>query len=583
MTAATDNARPWNDCRLFILGLDGGSFDLIHPWVKEGKLPNFGRYLNESSSGELQSTLPPMTFPGWSTMMTGKNPGRHGIYDFTQRRLGTYEIDIINAADRKAKTIWRILSDAGRRVASVGVPVSFPPEPVNGVMISGFDAPVNDSRIMFPPELFEELNGAMGGYVTSADFARDIAKGRIDQSVAALLASVDRKWATAEYLLKREPWDCMMLVFGETDACIHYFWKYHDPASPHHDPVTAQKTRDPILAVYQRVDRYLGELLDHLPKDATVMLVSDHGVGGSSDKILHLNRWLEQQGLLRFRSTSLSGRLRRIQMKLLNSAKSWVRTVLPKPMIRRIRFRQKGMGMKLESHLRFSILDWKNTTVYSEETPYYPNLWINLKGRDPDGIVEPGADYERVRQSVIDLLQSWRDPDTGQPVVRKAYRREEIYQGPHLDKAPDLIIEWNLDQGYAYLSRPTTASSGRLAVERISYREMQRSNFMINRSGSHREMGIFAVKGPGVKKGHWLAGARIQDVAPTVLYLLDRPVPTDMDGSVLKDGLTEAQLAMRPVQYQEAETAPSEEAAYVYSAEENEKVSERLKSLGYME
>jgi len=570
--------------KFVIIGLDGGSFDLIRPWVKEGRLPNFKKILEGSASGEMQSTLPPMTFPGWSTLMTGKNPGKHGVFDFTQRQFGNYEIAIINAADRKAKTFWRILSDAGRRVASIGVPVTYPPEPINGVMISGFDAPVNDPKIMYPPELFDELKNEIGGYILSADFVRDVVKGQIDQAVAALVESVERKWATVRYLQKRESWDCLMIVFGETDAGMHYFWKYHDATSPHFPSETTRKIHDPLLTLYQKVDQCLGELLEDLPEDTTLMLVSDHGVGGSSDKIVHLNLCLERQGLLRFRSSTFSGTIQQLQMKFLNSAKSWARAVLPKKILKRLRFKQKGMGMKVESHLRFSSIEWKQTYAYSEETPYYPNIWINLKGRDPDGIVAPGQEYESVRQSVIDLIQAWKDPETGQSVVQKVYRREEVYQGPHVDKAPDLIIQWNLDRGNAYLSRPSYAASSRQPIEKIPIRELQKSKFMINRSGSHRPMGIFAVQGKGIKKDYPLVGARIEDVAPTLLYLMGLPVPQDMDGRVLQECLTDTYLVEHPIVYQQVESAgTSTEAQYAYTAEEVERVSEHLKSLGYLE
>ncbi len=568
--------------RLLIIGLDGGSFDLIRPWVNQGKLPNFKRLLEGSVWGELQSTVPPMTFPGWSALMTGKNPGKHGIFDFTQRRLGTYEIQILNVADRKAKTFWRLLSDAGKRVASIGVPVTYPPEPVNGVMISGFDAPANDSSIMYPPALYEELKKNVGEYILSADFVRLLVRGRLDKAVDALCEAVERKGATASYLLKRESWDCFMLVFGETDAVVHYFWKHHDPHSPHHDPKHGDQVPDPILRIYQKVDQCLGELLSHLSEETRVMLVSDHGVGGSSDKIIHLNRWLEARGLLHYRSLA-DGSGGSLQMKVLHTLKSWIRAVFPKRIIKRLRFQQEGIGIKMEAKLRFGAIDWSRTTAYSEETPYYPNIWINLKGRDPGGIVEMGEEYEKVREQVKSLILEWRDPETGQPVVKQAFRREEIYRGEYVHLAPDLVIAWNLDGDYAYLSRPSYASKSRLPIEKVKKRELSRSAFMVNRSGSHREMGVFALNGEGLRPGYQSMGAEIIDVAPTVLYLMGLAVPKDMDGKVLLDCFLPQYLEKHPVSYHEAEWKAPENAHYAYTEDEEAKISDKLKALGYLE
>ena len=157
--------------RLLIIGLDGATFDLIRPWAEDGKLPNLKGLLDKGSYGSLASTIPPMTFPSWNTFMTGMNPGKHGIYDFTERKRGTFEIQLINSLHRRCKTIWKVLSDAGKRVGVVGLPVCYPPEPLNGVMISGFDAPVAvaNEKVMYPPELYKEIKEAIGGYVISAD------------------------------------------------------------------------------------------------------------------------------------------------------------------------------------------------------------------------------------------------------------------------------------------------------------------------------------------------------------------------------------------------------------------------------
>lgn len=575
--------------RLLIIGLDGATFDLIRPWAEDGKLPNLKGLLDKGSYGSLASTIPPMTFPSWNTFMTGMNPGKHGIYDFTERKRGTFEIQLINSLHRRCKTIWKVLSDAGKRVGVVGLPVCYPPEPINGVMISGFDAPVAvaNQKAMYPPELFREIKDAIGGYVISADIVPLVSKGKIEEAIVALEEVIEKKAAAVKYLLKRERWDCFMIVFGETDACVHYFWRHHDSRSPHHDPKRCIGFRNPILAVYQKVDQMIGELLALVDDETDIMLVSDHGTGGSSDNVIHLNRWLEQQGFLCHLATSRPGLGVRLSTlvygKFLHWGKSWARTLLPKWIINPIRFGNKRLAYKLESKLRFSSIDWSSTKAFSEETPYYPQIWINLKGRDPMGIVEP-TEYEEVRQAIIDELSRWKNPESGESVISRVYRREEVFKGPYLDKAPDLLIEWNLDGEYAYLFRPSSASTKNLPVEKVKQKELWNSRFMINRSGSHRDEGIFAVKGKGIRENFQIKGAQIGDLASTILHLMRLPVDPQMDGKVLTGVFHTDYLKEHPIRYTTGNEGTEDvRAADAYSDEDMTKVSKRLQDLGYLD
>ncbi|MBI3810676.1 MAG: alkaline phosphatase family protein [Nitrospirae bacterium] len=567
---------------VFILGLDGGTYDLILPWVQEGRLPNLGRLIQSGSHAELASTVPPMTPPGWTSFMTGMNPGKHGIFDFTEREPGRYEVKIMNATDRQARTIWSLMSQAGKRVASIGVPLTYPPEPVNGVMISGFDSPVLDRRIMHPPELFDELEKSVGGYPVSPDFVRHAVRGDLKRAVEIICETMDQKARAVEYLLKREAWDCFMLVFGETDACIHYFWGHHDPASPHR-PRHPDPGPDPIRTVYEKVDEILGRLLPLLPPDSGMMLISDHGTGGAGRKMVYLNRWLEAEGFLAFRAGSGRGCLRTMNWRLLEEARSWARAVLPQSILKRLRYRS-GLGARLESNQRFSGLDWKRTAVYSDETPHYPNLWVNLKGREPQGVVNPGEEYESLRERILERLSEWRDPETRRPLIKRAYKREEVYHGPCLERAPDILIAWNLDGNYSYLNGSSLMASGRAPVVAIDPTGFWRSKSMLNRGGSHRENGIFLIRGEGVQRGHRLLKAGIADMAPTLLYWMGLPVPSDMDGTVLTEAFEDSYRRGHPVHRDGISGQETQDRArLVYSEEETKKVEERLQSLGYIE
>ena len=579
--------------KVLIIGMDGATFDLIKPWAAEGKLPNLRGLLGQASHGPLASTVPPMTFPSWATFMTGKNPGKHGIFDFTERISGSFDLQLVNSRHRRCQTIWKMLSEAGKRVGVVGVPVCYPPEAINGVMISGFDTPVAvaDEKVMYPPELCEELKNRIGGYIISADIVPLISKGRIEEATVALEKVIERKAATAKYLLRREPWDCFMVMFGETDASVHYFWRYHDPSSPHYDPKRCRGVRDPILAVYQKMDQMVGELLALVGEETTIMLVSDHGTGGSSDQVIHLNRWLEEEGLFQYLSTSQRGMRARLNTlvygRLLHLGKSWLRSFLPKWIINRMRFGDKKLAYKLESKLRFSSIDWSRSKAFSEETPYFPQIWINLKGREPHGIVQPGAEYEEVRDTIIERLSSWRDPATGEKVVNRVYRREEVYQGDYVHKAPDLLISWNLTGGNAYLFRPSLASKKKLPIEKVGRKELWSSSFMINHSGCHREVGVFALRGKGIKSPSWIEGAQMSDLAPTILYLLGVPIPSDMDGKVLNQIFRDEHLVSHPVYYGSNGNgsgldANLSEPEQLFASDE-EAIAARLQGLGYIE
>ena len=561
---------------VMIIGLDGGTFDLIHPWVNQGKLPNIAKLIRSGAHHSLRSTIPPMTFPAWNAFMTGKNPGKHGVFDFMQRKPGTYDLDIMNATHRKCPTTWRIASQSGKRCAVLGVPVTYPPEQINGVMISGFDAPFTDDRIMFPRELSQELREKVGPYIVSADFTKHLKAGQIDQALNAIHGSIDRKAETAKYILRREPWDLFMIVFGETDVAIHYFWKYHDPDSPQRSQRRAAHIGlDPIYEIYSRVDTHIGELLELASPETTVIMMSDHGAGGACNKAIHLNRFMEIHDLLKFKRLPVTNQIH----KTLDQLKSSVRVVLPDKIIKRLRFAPKSMGLKWESKLRFSSIDWASTKVYAEETPYYPNLRINLKGREPDGIVDR-HDYDRLVERVVSILHAWKDPETGNRIVQTAYRKEDLYHGEYLENAPDIIISWNLDNGYSYLSKPSFRSQKGVPISKVTPGEMDKSDFMINRSGSHRDEGIFVISGKGIKSGHLdVPEVGITSIAPTVLYLLDVPIPTDMDGQVLLCCFKDDHIKT-PI----FETSDSHEnlADYHYTDAETDEVTKKLSGLGYL-
>jgi predicted AlkP superfamily phosphohydrolase/phosphomutase len=577
--------------RLLIIGIDSASFDLINPWVQDGKLPNFSRCLKRGVCGELQSVVPPMSPPAWTSFVTGKNPGKHGVFDFTTRKPGSYALEFVNARSRKSETIWKIMNDAGKRVCTIALPISYPPEKINGNMISGVDTPgasggVADPSAFHPPELHAEIRKAVGPYLISPNlFALE--NDQCDAMVEAALETVQRKMETALYLYGKEPWDCFMVVIGETDAIAHRLWKYHDKHSPFFDESVAHyKGEDPLLRIYQRVDEYLGKLFQLAGPDTTITIMSDHGHGGNTTKAVYPNCWLESQKLLNFRVGALDKGLSSIFKGAVSKNLQWAKAnalkFLP-PNFKKLLLRKTNLASKIESALRFSNIDWSRTKAYSEETPYFPTIWVNLKGREPNGTVEPGREYEDVRERVIEGLHKWLDPETGRPVVKKVHKREEIYSRPYVEKFPDLIIEWNLDNGYSYIFKNSQLKTGQHGpIAHIDEEEKRRS-----KSGDHRDYGIFIFVGEQIKNSNAsaLEGVGLMDLAPTILYLSGLPIPLDMDGKVLTHIIEDEYLAAHPVRYCEG-TLPDVSFASAqedYSEEEEEVLRDRLRGLGYIE
>ena len=598
--------------KVFVIGLDGATFDLIKPFVAQGKLPTFKKLMDAGAWSELRSTVPPVTASAWSSFMTGKNPGAHGLFDFMQRRSGSYDLAPVSVRDRDGRAVWDLIGDAGGKVIVMNVPVTWPPQPANGLLVTGMLTPRNAENYTYPKELANELRLAIGDYIVYSDEV--YSKGRGEIFLNALKYSADQRVRAAEYLLQKYPWDFFMLVFPETDTVSHGLWSAYDATHHEYDPAEAAKFHDGILEIYQHIDALLARLLDHViasdPAEVrgagakqsptpnneiassqsallamterqspisnlqsfdsaqdkspiSTILMSDHGHGPVRN-FLYVNNYLAQRGYLKFKPNAAS-RLKRAVFDLGLTPRTVYRLLLTLglgKLRRTLDKRRGGRGLLKRFFLSFGDVDWAHTRAYS--IGYIGEVHINLRGREPQGIVEPGEDYERTRDQVIADLRALRVsmPD-GAPLVEHIWKKEEIYHGAHLAEAPDvLFLPHNL--------------------ETIAFGDFEfGSNKIVEPSygvsSSHRMNGIFIASGAGVEPAGEFRGAQLIDLAPTILHLMGLPVPTDMDGRVLTEALADA----RAVEYggtSEGGAAASEG----YSEEEEREVIERLSDLGYI-
>jgi predicted AlkP superfamily phosphohydrolase/phosphomutase len=555
--------------RLLVIGLDAATFALIKPWVQEGRLPNLARLMAEGASGDLRSVPNLNSIPAWTTFSTGVNPGKHGLFWFYERRRQGYGWRFLTGADMHLPRFWDYASAAGLRVATINVPMTYPARPVNGLWISGLDAPDEESPgFTYPPELYRALTQTVGPYAIDANILGYGRAGRWDLAIRATEEVLRERLAVACHLLAREPWDAFVVVFTELDRVQHTFWRAMDPRSADYSPEEHVRHGDAIQRFYSLLDEAVGKLCALAGPEVTTVVVSDHGMGPNQRGSLYLQPWLSSLGYLTPRSQGGLGR------RLLREAAHVADGLISKRLRRRIIRALPGGRAALVRSLHEPACDWSQTRAYDDYIR--PCIWINLQGREPQGIVKPGAEYEDLRDELIDRLCAVRDLHTGLPVVNGVYRREEVYYGPEVQRSPDLIIDWNYEvivSGYR-----STLPDGREVVIDRPADVVERRNI----SGDHRPEGILILAGPGVRCGQTISGAQIGDVAPTLLYLLGLPVPEMMDGRARLDALDPALVAARPLRMQAQEAAPVV-GERTLSDEEEDQVLRRLRDLGYVD
>ncbi len=550
--------------KVFVLGLDGASPGVIDTLISGGKLPAFRRLKEGGATGKLRTTIPPITGSAWSSFMTGKNPGKHGIFDFIHRKEGTYQLAPINAKLREGRPFWSWAGDTGKKVCIFNVPVTYPPEELNGLMVTGLLTPSNKTDYTFPPSLAKELDRVTQGY--RIHITESYSRGREEHFLKHLEEMTEMRKKAMEYLFGLEDWDIFIAIFEGTDTIQHELWHCSDRTHFRHDP-SQEKYVDAIPDYYGRMDGILGDIMDRwIGPEWNLIVMSDHGAG-PLNKLLYVNNFLMKKGFLRLRKGVLPS-VRDLLFRQGVVPMTFYHFLLKIGLGRlkkKARFGQSESLLK-PFFLSFEDVDWSRTRAYSIGSTA-GQIYINLKGREPGGIVQPGPEYEEAREAIIGELKGLKEEDTNEAVVKEIYRKEELYTGPHLKDAPDIVF---LPRGLEI------AAFGE--YEFASHKVLDPSRGV---SGSHRMDGLLMMKGSRIREGAGIEGAEIIDLAPSILHLLDLPVPEEMDGKVLESAFVDRALEESPVRYTREE-ALSFQPQDVYTDTEEEELKERLRSLNYL-
>ena len=565
--------------KVFIAGLDAATWDLVDPWMKRGLLPNLARLVGAGAAGKMESVMPPLTPPAWTSFMTGCNPGKHGIYNFMEPQADSYAMRYSNAGSRRAPSLWSVLNQAGLTTGVINVPFTYPPEKLDGFQISGMDTPSEKSAFVHPPELRRELETLLGKIDLEIRYLGAMSTDARRDAVLAGMRRLDEQWTRVTlYALEKHPCDVMMVTFMSIDTVQHYFWHHLDPAHFLHDPKLAERYRDAIQQVYVRLDEALGRIVERLPPDCTVVAVSDHGGGPVSDRVVYLNRYFSQHGLLAFKKEKLSPVAKGVRTAV-RGVYGLLRGMMTSDQKKRLADLLPALRARFENAATsFSDIDWAHTKAYcSEVLAYPPSVFLNVRGEHPQGTVEP-QDRDAVLALITQKLSELRDPRDGSPIIPRIYRREELFHGDHAARGPDLVLDWWSGGGFG-VSPSLVEAQGQPALQIRERAPMREPEW----SGTHRLHGILAMRGPAVRPGARVEGARLLDLMPTLLYLLGIPVPAGLDGRILTGALEPAWMQAHPIPGEAAPAAAPAAPGTPYTAEEAAEVEEHLRSLGYVD
>jgi len=532
--------------RVVIIGLDGATFRFINPLIKGRKLPTFEYLINNGTSVVLKSTYPPMTAAAWISMITGMNPGKHGWINFL--RISVLDSigktsEVASSLSYRGKSIFDIVSSKGKKVASIRVPVTYPPWPINGIMVCGSPTP-DDTRPFTYPETLANKIGKINLYKTAYPSPK-----------------IEKQCAFADYQIEstlkifldfyNTDYTLFMVVFPQPDGVQHAFWRFLDKND--------SPFKNLIYDYYIKLDNVLSKILEKIDlKDTLLMIVSDHGGCPLEKYEFNLNVWLEKEGYLK-RNRSFKGIMSCWKQRFLNKMREKgylgkIKKILNKK--RRISLRAKIM-----EKMYFDMIDFSKTIAFAVEI-CHPVIGIAINR------IYYG-DNSLLLEEIKEKLLKFKNPYTGDRVVKNVFFREELYKGEYVKDFPELIVELNLEYNGS-ISLNAEKIITKVDISKIPYNQ---------HSSRHGFDGICIFCGPHVKKYFHIKDINIIDIAPTVISSLGIEIPNYMDGTVRKE-IFDIEITKKIADMDNKFS--TEKLQTEISKEEQEKMKEMLKGLGYL-
>lgn len=537
--------------RVIVIGIDGGTLDLIEPWAEAGHLPTFRQLMSQGSWGALRSTFPPLTCPAWYAFSTGVNPGKLGMFNFFCMEPASYRVRMHSYDDlREWPELWDLLNARGYTCGIVNNPIAYPPRPISRYMVAGFRAPSIRHDYTWPPEMRERLDEIAGGYEIDAPVSNDS-----QDALDAALRVMAKRQKVFLHLLRHDPTDFFLGVFTGTDRVCHHF---------------LNRSAQEVLPLFKALDANLAAIWETLEPKDTLLIMSDHGFGPREDGF-YINQWLVDQGYLRLKPGRDPFERLGLTVKRLRDIRDHCGLRDFAPAARALGFLNRflpfgtleGEGQSILDLIKRNRVDWQETRAVAIPD----GIYLNTEDR-PRGIVPLGEEVQALREEIRQKLRGVHCPDLGRCLRISTYAPEELYCGPHVDRAPDIL--WSIEDwswGTIWNIPKRGGWFGKLDL------------------AHHHPDGLFMAVGPGIAAGIRVTGAEIIDLAPTILRWMGVPVPVEMDGKALEN-------IMLPEQGEPSCSPPgNEKRAQGYdlepeicsSAEEGQsEVWERLQGLGYL-
>lgn len=508
-----------NVSRQLIVGLDAMEWSLVEKWASQGKLPTFRKLIEQGARAELSTTAAQLPDTVWACIYTGTNPGKFEKFFYVQYDAKTMGLRNVPDDAIHGKPFWDLLSDAGLRVGIGDVP-KFPlSRSINGFQFTNWGAhATKTARVSYPPDLIRELDARLGRHPVGDCDKFDAKPESLRELRKRVLDGVRAHGEAFRWLMREQQWDLFFAGFSAAHCIGHHFWHGVDPSHPRHEESVSDDFAGTMEEVYRAMDREIGEMLALVDPATRVMIVSGHGMGPIFHASWNLPEMLDLWGY----GTKPASRISAAEKPNKAKVNPWriLKMVVPGPVQYAIKDRLPKFAQDQLLFLWYrGGKNWKGCRAFA-----IPNndsvgaIRVSVKGRDRDGIVDPG-DYEAVCRDIADALYELKDKEGGRQLVKQVTLTHQAFHGPFLEQLPDLTVLW--DQSFAW----NTVYSPRFGTLEIKQQD--------SRTGGHSSHGFVLMTGPDIPSGLELPGASIYDIAPTVLKAANVPIPENMDGRPL--------------------------------------------------